>query len=157
MPKQSTRFYRKNEAEVMKELGLNPTKNSGSGWVEKADGQNEYILCELKSTEKASISVKFADIAKLEEQAIVAGKLPVFAIQDLTNNETFVIIRPENIVDIERYLRTGKSNTMALTDNNVVKYAINNNYVKPKKKIGAPRPDELNANKYIREDKKAYE
>lgn len=29
----SGRFYRRNEAEVMKSLGLRPTKNSGSGWV----------------------------------------------------------------------------------------------------------------------------
>ena len=31
--KRSGKFYRKNEAEVMKALGLKPTKNSGSGWV----------------------------------------------------------------------------------------------------------------------------
>ena len=33
MPKRSTRFYRKNEREVMQSLGLKPTKNSGSGWI----------------------------------------------------------------------------------------------------------------------------
>lgn len=31
MPKRSTKFYRKNEADVMKRLGFKPTKNSGSG------------------------------------------------------------------------------------------------------------------------------
>ena len=29
----SGKFYRRNEAEVMKSLGLRPTKNSGSGWL----------------------------------------------------------------------------------------------------------------------------
>lgn len=29
----SGKFYRRNEAEVMKSLGLRPTKNSGSGWI----------------------------------------------------------------------------------------------------------------------------
>ena len=29
----SGKFYRRNEAEVMKSLGLRPTKNSGSSWV----------------------------------------------------------------------------------------------------------------------------
>lgn len=29
----SGKFYRRNEAEVMRSLGLRPTKNSGSGWV----------------------------------------------------------------------------------------------------------------------------
>lgn len=31
--KRSGKFYRKNEQEVMKSLGLNPTPNSGSGWI----------------------------------------------------------------------------------------------------------------------------
>ena len=29
----SGKFYRRNEVEVMKSLGLRPTKNSGSGWI----------------------------------------------------------------------------------------------------------------------------
>lgn len=33
MPNRDFKFYRKNEEEVMKSLGLKPTKNSGSGWV----------------------------------------------------------------------------------------------------------------------------
>ena len=45
MNKRSTKFYRKNEAEVMKSLGMKPTKNSGSEWVEKEDGQNEQLIC----------------------------------------------------------------------------------------------------------------
>ena len=49
--KRSFKFYRQNEAEVMKSLGLKPTKNSGSGWIEKEDGQNDYIICQLKSTD----------------------------------------------------------------------------------------------------------
>ena len=31
MAKRSTKFYRKNEADIMKRLGFKPTKNSGSG------------------------------------------------------------------------------------------------------------------------------
>ena len=31
----TTKFYRKNEREVMKRLGFKPTKNSGSGWVQR--------------------------------------------------------------------------------------------------------------------------
>lgn len=33
MMKRSTRYYRKNEATVMKQLGFNPTINSGAGWI----------------------------------------------------------------------------------------------------------------------------
>lgn len=33
--KRSTRYYRKNEVSVMKQLGFSPTINSGAGWVQK--------------------------------------------------------------------------------------------------------------------------
>ena len=33
MAKRSTKFYRQNEAEVMKQLGFEPTKNSGGDYV----------------------------------------------------------------------------------------------------------------------------
>ena len=52
MNKRSTKWYRKNEAEVMKRLGFKETRNSGATWIEKADGQNEHCICELKSTDK---------------------------------------------------------------------------------------------------------
>ena len=38
--KRSGKFYRRNEQDVMAQLGLQPTKNSGSGWIEKEDGQS---------------------------------------------------------------------------------------------------------------------
>lgn len=158
MPKQTTRFYRQNEAEVMKDLGLRPTKNSGSGWIEKADGQNDYILCELKSTEKASIGVKFADIAKLEEQAIVSNKLPLFAINDLTNSEVFVIMRPEHIQDIAKYLKTGKGDKQAVAARqDIVQYVHEKYPTRQRKVIGAPSDEDRQANRYQKKEVKAYE
>lgn len=137
----------------MQQLGLVPTKNSGSGWVEKADGQNDYVICELKSSEKASIGVKWADIAKLEEQAIVSQKLPVFAIQDLTNNETYVIVKPEILQEVAKYLKTGKVDGSA---------AINKAMATPvqvqtraKKKIGVPKPEDYTG-KYKKPETRAY-
>lgn len=141
----------------MKSLGLQPTKNSGSGWIEKADGQNKYILCELKSTEKASIGVKFADIAKLEEQAAVAGKYPLFAIQDLTNNEVFVILKPEHIQDIAKYLKLGKHDTTALAERSAVTYSTSDYTPRRRKIIGAPSESERNVNRYQKKENKAYE
>ena len=54
MSKRTTRFYRKNEAEVMSALGLKPTKNSGAGWVEKEEDQ---ILWELREAKKYSTAL----------------------------------------------------------------------------------------------------
>lgn len=106
--KRSGKFYRKNEAEIMKLLGLKPTKNSGSGWIEKEDGQSEDIICQLKSTDAQSIKINLSDLHTLEYNSSVAHKLPVFAIQFLQSNEVFLIIKPENLEDASNYIKTGE-------------------------------------------------
>lgn len=97
MPKRSTRYYRKNEERVMKQLGFKPTKNSGSGWIEKEDGENEYSLCQLKSTDAMSISIKQNDLHILEMNAVNSHKIPVFAIQYLNTGEVWIMMKPEHI------------------------------------------------------------
>ena len=105
MNKRSTKFYRKNEAEVMKRLGFKPTKNSGAGWIEKEDGQNEQCICQLKSTDKRSISIKQDDLHILEQNAAVAHKLPVFALQFLNTDEVWIMIRPEDLGALQGLVR----------------------------------------------------
>lgn len=97
MNKRSTKFYRKNEEEVMKRLGFKPTKNSGAGWIEKCDGQNEQCICELKSTDKESYRLSQQTLHTLDYHAAVAHKLPVFALQFLNTGEVWVMIKPEDL------------------------------------------------------------
>lgn len=104
----SGKFYRKNEAEVMQQLGLRPTKNSGSGWVEKEDGQSDEVICQLKSTDAQSIKINKKDLDTLEYNAAVAHKLPVFAIQFLCSNEVYVLMKPEMLTEVAEYLKTGE-------------------------------------------------
>lgn len=108
MPKRSTRFYRRNEEKVMHALGFNPTKNSGAGWIEKEDGQNDYLICQLKSTDARSISVKQDDIRILEHNAAVSHKLPVFAIQFLNTGEVWLMAKPEDFCGVSEYIQTGE-------------------------------------------------
>lgn len=98
--KRSGKFYRKNEAEVMRSLGLEPTPNSGSGWIVKEDGQSEDVICQLKSTDAMSIKINLKDIETLEYNALVAHKLPIFAIQFLCNNQTYLLVKPEDLQDV---------------------------------------------------------
>lgn len=107
MMKRSFRFYRKNEADVMKSLGLKPTKNSGSGWVEKEDGISDAVICQLKSTDKESIKLNKRDIDVLNYNAGVCHKMPVFAIQFLQSNEVYLLIKPDMLTDIAKYIETG--------------------------------------------------
>lgn len=107
MPKRSGKFYRQNEAEVMKRLGFKPTKNSGSGWIEKEDGQNDFLIAQLKSTDAMSIRIQQKDINILEENAAVAHKVPCFVIQFLNNGDVFVMARPSDFPQVAQYMDTG--------------------------------------------------
>lgn len=97
MQKRSTKWYRKNEAEVMQRLGLKPTRNSGAGWIEKCDGENEHFLCELKSTDHESFSIKQSVLHVLEHHALEAHKIPLFAFQFINRDEVWVAIKEEDI------------------------------------------------------------
>lgn len=107
--KRTTKFYRKNEEEVMESLGLKPTKNSGSGWIEKEDGQNDYVICQLKSTDAQSIRVNQKDLRILERNAGIEHKYPVFAVQFLNTGEVWLMVRPEELIEVSNYLKTGKT------------------------------------------------
>lgn len=111
MAKRSGKFYRQNEAEVMKRLGFKPTKNSGSGWIEKEDGQNDYLIAQLKSTDAMSIRIQQKDIAILEENAAIAHKIPCFVIQFLNNGDVFVMARPDDFPQVAQYMATGACQT----------------------------------------------
>lgn len=106
--KRTTRFYRRNEEEVMQSLGLVPTKNSGAGWIEKEDGQNDYLIAQLKSTDAQSIKVQLRDIEILEANALVAHKVPVFVIQFLSTGDVFVMSRPSDLRKVVQYIDTGE-------------------------------------------------
>lgn len=97
MTKRSTKFYRKNEAEVMHRLGFKPTRNSGATWIEKCDGQSDHCICELKSTDNSSFTVKQEYLHTLEAHAIEAHKLPVFAFQFLNTDEVWISIKESDI------------------------------------------------------------
>lgn len=103
----SFKFYRKNEQEVMESLGLKPTKNSGSGWIEKEDGQNDYVICQLKSTDAQSIKVNQKDIRTLEKNAMIEHKIPMFAVQFLNTGEVWLMLKPEGLQDASEYILTG--------------------------------------------------
>lgn len=105
MTKRSTKFYRKNEAEVMHRLGFKPTRNSGATWIEKCDGQSDHCICELKSTDNSSFTVKQEYLHTLESHAIEAHKLPVFAFQFLNTDEVWLSIKESDIEAFKDLLR----------------------------------------------------
>lgn len=105
MNKRSTKWYRKNEAEVMQRLGFKPTRNSGATWIDKGDGQNEHCICELKSTDNASYRLEQTTLHTLEANAIEAHKLPVFALQFLNVDEVWLAVKETDIEAFKQLIR----------------------------------------------------
>jgi len=110
MAKRSGKFYFRNEREVMESLGLKQVKGSGNQFdSSKEDGENEYLLCQLKSTDAQSIRVQQVDIRKLEEHAQLSHRTPLFAIQFLNTQEVWLMMKPEDVPFVSEYIKTGKT------------------------------------------------
>lgn len=105
MTKRTTKWYRKNEAEVMQRLGFTPTRNSGATWIDKCDGQNEHCICELKSTDKESYRLEQTTLHTLEANAIESHKLPVFALQFLNVDEIWLAIKETDIEAFKQLIK----------------------------------------------------
>lgn len=90
----------------MKKLGLRPVPGSGCGELHKEDGENDYILCQLKSTEALSIKIDKLDVEKLLYHAELVNKIPLFAIQFL-NGPILLATVPEELGNISKYLNEG--------------------------------------------------
>ena len=128
--KRSQKWYLKNEKEVMKSLGLTPTKGSGSGFVEKEDGYNDFILSQLKSTDKESIRVSLRDIRKLKVHATQERKLPLFLIQFIQEDEVYGLVRVGELKEVARHLdikRLNSNNKYSLFEDIDVEVRIKGN------------------------------
>lgn len=110
MAKRSGKYYFKNEKQLMLELGLKPTKASGSGWVEKEDGQNDFVIAQLKSTDAQSIKINKLDLEKLEYNAYVCKKLPLFIIEFLNDHSIYFLVSPLDIPEMAEFIKYGPSN-----------------------------------------------
>ena len=95
--KRKTKFYYKDEKETMKELGLTPVVGSGSGWLDKEDGENEIYLAQLKSTDKSQITIHKEDLNKLEYHAQNSNKIPLFVVKFLQTEEVYIMINKDDI------------------------------------------------------------
>lgn len=94
MKKRTSKFWYDNERVKMEKLGLQSQPRSGAGPVHKEDGVNDYVLCQLKSTEGMSITVKRDDVEKLIYHADLINKVPIFVLDFLP--DTLLVAAPVN-------------------------------------------------------------
>ena len=112
----------------MKRLGLQPTINSGSGWIQKEDGENELAMVQLKSTDNTRYTLDMLDMKKLEYHAEVSNKIPIFVVQFLKEDRLYAIVPIDNLIDLKDCIESGKieekvtiSKTEAVTSRRLIK------------------------------------
>lgn len=104
--KRQVKFWFKNEKELMRSLGLNPTAGSGNKIV-KEDGQNEHLIAQLKSTDGSALTIKLTDVNTLMYNAAVTHKLPLF-INQFVDGPVLISMRLQDVPAIAKYLECGE-------------------------------------------------
>jgi hypothetical protein len=91
------KFYNKNEKRKLSALGFIPTLASGSGWIDKEDGESEYALAQHKTTDADSIRIHLKDLLTLKYNADLCRKLGVFFFEFLQADKTFLCVDVDDI------------------------------------------------------------
>ena len=76
----SRKFSQRRERGLAKKFGAKLTPNSGARWHSKGDMTTAEELVEVKSTAKPSMVLHKQWFVKVREEAIKAGKSPVFIV-----------------------------------------------------------------------------
>ncbi len=77
---------------------------SGNGWVRKGDVRSAQELWECKITSAKSFSLKYDDLRKVFEQAIVDGRIPIFMVEFMKQGESFVVLTKDDYMEMrEKY------------------------------------------------------
>lgn len=88
------------ERTLAKEVQGSVNAGSGNGWVRKGDVRSEKELWECKVTSAKSFSLKYEDLRKVFEQAIVDGRIPIFLIEFLKQGESFVVLTKDDYMEM---------------------------------------------------------
>lgn len=91
------RKSQQHEKRLAKVTGGSRVAASGAFWSRKGDVRSDTVLIEHKYTAAKSYSLKFADLRKLEEQAIMAGRVPVFGLS--LGGRNYVVVLEDDYFD----------------------------------------------------------
>lgn len=86
------------EKRLEKAIGGSRTAASGAFWSRKGDVRSERFLVEHKYTAAKSFSIKSSELNKIETEALLVGRVPVFAFSLL--NKNYVILLEEDFIEL---------------------------------------------------------
>lgn len=86
------------EKRLEKVLGGSRTAASGAFWSRKGDVRSERFLAEHKYTAAKSFSLKSADLKKVETEALLVGRTPIFCVS--LDGRDYVVLLEDDFVAI---------------------------------------------------------
>lgn len=88
------------EKRLEKVLGGSRTAASGAFWSRKGDVRSERFLAEHKYTAAKSFSLKSAELKKVETEALLVGRVPIFCVS--LDNKDYVVLLEDDFIDIAK-------------------------------------------------------
>lgn len=98
MKSHGQRASQAHEKRLEKVLGGSRTAASGAFWSRKGDVRSERFLAEHKYTAAQSFSVKSSELRKIETEALLVGRVPIFCVS--LGNRDYVILLEEDFIEM---------------------------------------------------------
>ena len=86
------------EKRLEKVLGGSRTAASGAFWSRKGDVRSEKYLAEHKYTAAKSFSLKSSELKKVETEALLVGRVPIFCVS--LDNRDYVVLLEEDFIEL---------------------------------------------------------
>lgn len=100
----SLKDSQRQERTLAREVLGSVNAGSGNGWVRKGDVRSDTELWECKITSAKSYSLKQAELEKLNNQALMDGRIPIFLVEFLKQGEAYVILSKEDFMEMRMRL-----------------------------------------------------
>lgn len=84
---------------------------SGNGWIRKGDVRTDNELWELKITSAKSYYLKDTDLIKLNTQALIDGRIPIFMVEFKGTGNEWVILSKDDYMDLRERASIGNEIT----------------------------------------------
>jgi hypothetical protein len=101
----------KQEKALARKVGGSVNSGSGNGWIRKGDVRSEDELWELKITSAKSYSLKDAELIKLNEQALRDRRIPIFLVEFMSTNNSYVILTKDDYMTLRERADIGNEIT----------------------------------------------
>jgi hypothetical protein len=86
------------EKRLEKVLNGARTAASGAFWSRKGDVRSERFLAEHKYTAAKSFSIKASELKKIETEALMVGRVPIFCIS--LDNRDYVLLLEDDFIEM---------------------------------------------------------